>query len=49
MAQRSQRGKRKDERSTEDETAWNGFESKWDNELHDVDVDDGARWCRCGE
>ena len=29
MAQRSQRGKRKDERSTEDGVAWNGFECKW--------------------
>ena len=29
MAQRSQRGKRKDERSTEDGMAWNGFECKW--------------------
>ena len=29
MAQRSQRGKRKDERSTDDGMAWNGFECKW--------------------
>ena len=29
MAQLSQRGKRKDERSTEDGVAWNGFECKW--------------------
>ena len=29
MTQRSQRGKRKDERSTEDGVAWNGFECKW--------------------
>ena len=29
MAQRSQRGNRKDERSTEDGVAWSGFECKW--------------------
>ena len=29
MAQQSQRGKRKDERSTDDGVAWNGFECKW--------------------
>ena len=29
MTQRTQRGKRKDERSTEDGLAWNGFECKW--------------------
>ena len=29
MAQRSQRDKRKDERSTDDGVAWNGFECKW--------------------
>ena len=29
MAKRSQRGKRKDERSTEDGVAWNGIECKW--------------------
>ena len=29
MAQRSQRGKRKGERSTDDGMAWNGFECKW--------------------
>ena len=29
MAHRSQRGKQKDERSTEDEVAWDGFECKW--------------------
>ena len=29
MAQRSQRGKQKDERSTDDGMAWNGFECKW--------------------
>ena len=29
MSQRSQRGKRKDERSTEDGVGWNCFECKW--------------------
>ena len=29
MAHRSQRGKQKDERSTEDGVTWNGFECKW--------------------
>ena len=29
IAERSQRGKRKDERSTDDGVAWNGFECKW--------------------
>ena len=29
MAQRSKRGKRTDERSTDDGMAWNGFEYKW--------------------
>ena len=29
MAQRSQRGKRNDERSTDDGMAWNGFECTW--------------------
>ena len=29
MAPRSQRGKRKDERSPDDGVAWNGFECKW--------------------
>ena len=29
MAQWSQRGKQKDERSTEDGVVWNGFECKW--------------------
>ena len=29
MAERSQRGKRKDERNTADGVAWNGFECKW--------------------
>ena len=45
MAQQSQRGKRKDERSTEYGVAWNGFECKWLNcvTTNDVDVDDGAR------
>ena len=29
MAQRSKRGKRQDEKSTEDGVVWNGFECKW--------------------
>ena len=47
MAQRSQRCKRKDVRSTEYGVAWNGFECKWlecgTTNMQDVDVDDGAR------
>ena len=48
MAQRSQRGKRRDERSTDDEIAWNGFECKWLSMMVPDEVDIKHKVAKCG-